>query len=100
MIKKYREEALFKRRGWFFNNLLKRKQSLALRLPKNHRKHITDDEEKISSQPKRNEWSTYKGMRIKQMAGISVTIIKTIRQCNKLPCDEKIFINIEFYTRK
>lgn len=49
-----------------------------------------DDEEKISlSQPKRNEWSTYKGIRIKQMAGISVRVIKTRRQFNKLPCDKR-----------
>lgn len=39
MIKKYREEALFKKKeADFFLTIAKRKQSLALRLPRNHKK--------------------------------------------------------------
>ena len=92
MIKKYRKEALFKKKEADFLTTAKRKQSLGLRCPRNHKKTYYRWWRKNLSQPKRNEWSTYKGMRIKQMAGISVTVVKTRRQCNKLPCDKRKYL--------
>lgn len=38
MIKKYREEALLKKKEANFLTIAKRKQSLALRCPRNHKK--------------------------------------------------------------